>query len=502
VATDRHSKPVQHVAPSGNCKSSLSRSKAQAEFGQRASVYGARAALLVEDAVTNISSPRRSNRVVRHLALAVALASGTTVLAVPGLTDAAYAQKKKKKGDEAEAGKPVYTEAFVKAYQPVDAAIKAPGADLATLKPQVLALVPLATTPDEQLALGGMMFNTGIGAKDYPLQLQGAELMLSSGKVKPEELGRFNLIAFQIANQLNQYDKARTYLQKAIDLNYSAPNVTTSDLQMNMAELFFAENRNAEGLKYLSDAIAARKAEGQPVDAKWYRRGVQVAYSNEIVPQVYEFVQGWVVDFPTTENWRDAVNLTRNLNEYDGPVLLDLLRLGKEVDSLKDKNDFIFYIEAADTRRLPQEVKAVIEEANAKGAIPKGSDSWVEEQYKLASGLIAEDKAALPVLERDANAANAKLRTIIAAGDTFLSYGEYAKAAGFYERSLNLPDVDRNLALTRLGIAQIGMGNTEAARATFAKVEGPRAPIAMLWSAYAQQQSGAGAAAAGAATGM
>lgn len=453
--------------------------------------------------MTNMSSPRRTKtangRIARQLALAIALASGTAMLTVPGFTDAAYAQKKKKKGEEAEAPKAAYTEAFVKAYQPIDAAIRAPGADFAALKPQIVALSALAQTPDDKLALGGMMFNAGITGKDYPMQLQGAELMLGSGKVKPEEEGRFNVVAFQIANELKQFDKARAYLQKAIDLNYSAPNVSTSDLQMNMAEIFFSEDRFDEGLKYLGDAIAAKRAAGQPVDQKWYRRGVSVAYTREIVPQVYDFVQGWVSDYPTADNWRDAVNLTRNLNEFEGPVLLDLLRLGKKVGTLKEKNDYVFYIESADPRRLPSEVKAVIEEANAKGVIARGSDSWVDEQYKTVGSLVAQDKAALPSLERDASSPTAKLRTIIAAGDTFLSYGEYAKAAGFYERSLALPDVDRNLSLTRLGIAQIGSGNTAAALETFAKVDGVRAPIARLWSAYAQQQASAAPAAA---TGM
>lgn len=440
--------------------------------------------------MTNISSPRRSTRFVRHLAMAAALAGSTALIGMPGLTEPAHAQKKQKEDKQA-AGKPVYSKEFVAAYTPVDNALKAPGADLAAIKPQVMALLPLAVSPDEKMAVGGLVFNAGITGKDLPLQLQGAELMLESGKVKPEETGRFNVVAFQLANELKQYGKARSFLQKAIELNYSAPTVTTSDLQMNLAELYFAEDRNVEGLKYLSDAIAARKAKGETIDSRWYKRGVSVAYTNQIVPQVYDFVKGWVADYPAAENWRDAVNLTRNLNEFEGPVLLDLLRLGKQVGTLKDKNDYIFYIEAADPRRLPSEVKAVIEEANASGAIPKGSDSWVEEQYRAVNGLIVQDKAALPSLERDANAPTAKLRTVLAAGDTFLSYGEYAKAAGFYERSLSLPDVDRNLALTRLGIAQIGAGELEAARATFAKVEGQRAPIAMLWSAYAEQRAGA-----------
>lgn len=451
--------------------------------------------------MTDLSSPRRFNqapaRIARHFALAMALAAGTAVIAVPGFTGAAYAQKKKK-GEEAEAAKPVYTPAFVKAYQPLDAKLKAPGASVTALRGEIDALIPLAATADDKLALGGLLFNAGITGKDYALQLQGAEMMLASGKTKPEDTGRYHLVAFQLANELKQYDKARANLQKAIDLGYTAPNLSASDLQMNMAELYFTENRNEEGLKYLSDAIASRKAAGQPVDAKFYRRGVAVAYTNEIVPQVYDFVEMWVADYPSPENWRDAVNLTRNLNDYEGAVLLDLLRLGKKVGTLKEKNDVIFYVESADPRRLPSEVKSVIDDAYASGVIPKGSDSWIEEQYKAASGLVAADKAALPALERDANAAAAKLRTVMAAGDTFLSYGDYAKAAGFYEKSLTLADADRDTSLTRLGIAQLGAGNTAAAIDTFGKVSGPRAPIAKLWMAYAQQQAKA---ATGGATG-
>ena len=438
--------------------------------------------------MTNMSSPRRPARLARQFALAVALAAGTAVLAVPGFTGAAYAQKKKKGEEAAEAGKPVYTPAFVKAYQPLDAKLKAPGASVAALKPEIDALIPLAATADDKLALGGMLFNAGITSKDYALQLQGAETMLSSGKTKPEDTGRYYVVAFQLANELKQYDRARGHLQKAIDINYSAPNLSTSDLQLNMAELFFIEERNEEGLKYLNDVIAAKKAAGETVNAKLYRRGVSVAYENEIVPQVYDFVEHWVADYPTPENWRDAVNLTRNLNDFDGPVLLDLLRLGKKIGTLTEKNDYIFYVESADPRRLPSEVKSVIEDAYATGVIPKGTDSWIEEQYKSASGLVAADKAALPSFERDANAPAAKLRTVMAAGDTFLSYGEYAKAAAFYEKSLTLADADRDTSLTRLGIAQLGAGNVEAAIASFGQVSGARVPIARLWKAYAEQK--------------
>lgn len=444
--------------------------------------------------MTNFASPRRqSARLARQLALALALASGTALLTAPGFADAAHAQKrdKKKKGDKEEAPQAAYSKEFIAAYQPIDTALKTEGSDLSAVKAQLAAALPLAISPDERQALGGMFFNAGLKSKDTDLQLQGVEMMIASGKVDPAEIGKFNLMAFQIAASVNSYDKARSYLQRAIDMNYSTDTITTSDLQMNMAEQYFSENRNVEGLQYLSDAIAERKTQGLPVDTKWYRRGVSVAYTNEIVPQVYDFVTAWVIDNPEPENWRDAVNLTRNLNEFEPAVLLDLLRLGKRVNTLKDKMDYIFYIEAADARRLPKEVKDVIEAAQADGAIPKGSDSYVEDQLKIATGRIAGDRAELPALEKDASAAGASYRTVVAAGDAFLSYGEYAKAARFYEKSLSLAGVDRNLALTRLGIAQIAMGSPVAARESLAKVEGERSPVAKLWSAYAAQQAAA-----------
>ena len=53
--------------------------------------------------------------------------------------------------------------------------------------------------------------------------------------------------------------------------------------------------------------------------------------------------------------------------------------------------------------------------------------------------------------------------------------------------------VDVNKELTRLAIAQIGAGDYAAARASLARVNGARMPIARLWTAYAKQLEGAAA---------
>ena len=449
----------------------------------------------LEDELTDLSSiakqtsPRRpAHPMARHFALALALCAGTAMLAAPAFTDAAHAQKKDKKKDE---GKAQYSKEFVAAYQPLNTAVTAEGADVAALRPQIDALVALAASPDEKLATGGLVYNSGNKLGDRALQLQGMEMMLASGKLPPEDFTRYNFVAYQLANAVQDYPKSRRYLQTAIDNNFSTDTVSTADLEITMAESYFSAGEHAAGLDYLNKAIDARKASGQAVDAQWYRRGITVAYNNKVVPQIYDLVVDWLNDYPSAENWRDGINLTRNLNQFADAEMLDLLRLSRKAGVMSEKQDYLYYVELADPRRLPKEVKDVIDEAYAKGAVSK-DDIFVTDSLATATGRIKTDQAELPALEKDAAAASAGLRTVFAAGDAFLSYGQYDKAASFYEKSLGMAGVERNTALTRLGIAQTGMGNYAAAQETFTKIDGTRAPIAKLWATYAAQQAKGG----------
>ncbi|MFU7528623.1 tetratricopeptide repeat protein [Qipengyuania sp. ASV99] len=434
-----------------------------------------------------------SRKRASSLALALALASGTAVTVSAVVPAEANAQRnrdrdREKAAEESDGGG--YTDAFRAAYAPLDEALKAEGANAAALRPQIDALIPLLTTNDEKIAGGGLVFNAGLAASDRGLQLQGMEIMLSSGKVPIDQIARYNFIAYQLANEQRDYAKARRYLQGAIDNNFSTETVSAPDLQIAMAESYFASNELQQGFAYLERAISGRKAQGLEVEEQWYRRGVTVAYENEAVPTVYEFTSMWISEFPTAANWRDAVNLTRNLNTFQPGEILDLFRLGRKVGALQDASDYDYYVEAADARRLPKEVKDVIEEGYANQIISR-DNLFITEALEIASGRIAADRADLPALERDAMAGDAALRTVMAAGSAFLSYGDYAKAATFYQRALGMPGVDTAEAQTRLGIAQVGMGDYEAARATFNQVTGSRTPIAKLWVAYVNEREAA-----------
>lgn len=429
---------------------------------------------------------RQPRKPFSGLALAIALATGTAVVATGLMPGVAHAQSE----NEEKQQPPELSKEFREAFVPVQEAMNAEDTDMAALRPQVDQLVQLAQSKDEKFFTGNVAYNMGLGVDDKTLQMTGMELMLEGGRVPAEQLGRFNFIAYQLANNLGQLGKARTYLQAAIDNNFRTETIGRADLQIAMAESYFSADELQQGLDYIGGAIAERKAAGEDVPEQWYRRGITVAYDNELTSELYDMAAMWVVDYPSNTNWRDAINLTRNLNTFEGGEILDLLRLSRRVEAMGDVSDYEFYVEAADPRRLPKEVRDVIEEGYASGTVAR-DNLFLSEALELAEGRIETDKADLPALATDAMADDAGLRLVVGAADAFLSYDDFTKAETLYEKALGMPGVEEEEAQLRLAIAKIELGKYDEARDLLAKVEGNRAPIAKLWAAYADAQAGA-----------
>lgn len=428
------------------------------------------------------------------LVLAIALATGTAMIAGHIVPDAAHAQRKKKKDKEGEAPKADYSKEWTEAFVPVDEQLNAPGTDLASLLPKIDQILALSKTPDEQLQTGQLIYNIGVklgqsatddaGKNTAMVQrLRGMDMMIESGRVPIDAVGSYNYTAFQLASVLEQHAKARTYLQRAIDVNYSSEQATPADLIVAMAQNHFETDEYARGLDYLGQAIEAKTAAGQTVEEQLYQVGFSVAYRNDLRPQVYDWAIVRAQKFPTPVNWRDAVNVVRQLNEYDQQPTLDLLRLSRMAGVLDSKQDLIIYLETADARRLPQEVKDVVNQLNAAGSLDL-SDTYIVEQYCLADRRLADDRKELPIIEKEGMAPDASLLRVVGAGKALLNYSEYERAAPFFERALTIPGADTGEVLTLLGLTQVGMADYAAAKETFAKITGEREPIARVWLGY------------------
>ncbi len=412
-------------------------------------------------------------------------------IGVAGVHAPAMAQKKDKK--EQAAPKASYSKEFVAAYKPIETQANAAGADFNALKGLVPTFTAAATTPDDKAAAGRMVLMIGQKTNDYALALQGLEMMLASGRTDPASTGQLSFAAGQFAYNLKDYAKARTYTEAAIKAGYAE-----NDPQLFLAESYFADKQYAPGLKILSDAIAARKAAGQPVPEAWVKKGLASAYSNNLNAEAHQWALMYARDYPSQTSWGDAIAISVNTGRYENAEMLDLLRLARRTNTLRTKAMYLEYVDAADARKLPNEVVSVLDSGVAAKLVDNNVQ-MVKDARAAASSRIAADKAELPALVRDANAPSAKLVTVMAAGDTLLSYGRGAEAEKFYAKAATMPGANVPLVLTRMGIAQVDQGKFADAQATFAKVQGPRQQIANLWALYAAQKAAPAAAPAPAA---
>ena len=356
-----------------------------------------------------------------------------------------------------------------------DATVASLGSLLTAEKGLVDAAYAAATVPDDNLLAGNLAFELGKTGFDKTLQRRGLQSMVESGKMAPAEAARYNFFVGSLAFELKDYPGARKALQASAAAGYVDDNIDPL-----IAESYFNENQQAEGLKIL-EAAATRKGAAAPED--WLKQGVVVAYKAKLPEFASSFGSKLAAGYPTSKNWALSLAVVRDLNRFQSQENIDLLRLMLRTKSFSEARDYVEYIQAADPRRLPGEALKVIDLGLASGKL-SASDVFVSDNKAIAAGRIAADKASLAGLERDARAANATATTAMAAGDAFLSYDDAAKAESLYQLAMSRPGVDAPRVLTRLGIAQVDLGKFTDAAATFAKVDGPRAQIAKLWMSY------------------
>lgn len=442
----------------------------------------------------NLTVRNKSKRFGANLALAIALMGGTTLGSI-ALEAPANAQKD-------EAAQPQYSKSFREAYNPVNELVQGDAAAQAQAKAQIPALLAALETPDDRNAAGGMIYNLGVSLGDRELQYQGMRMMLDSGKVPAENIGRYNMTAYQISNSLENVENAREHLEAMIAADYSfeatmsdgtTRTLAPDDLRSMIATTYFEQDDLEGGLQYLKDQIEAREAANGTVPEAWITRGLATAYEGDNAAQAIDFADLYVAHYPSKTSWGDALAIHRNLMNYNNEEILDLLRLGLRTNSLREERDYAEYVEMADAIRLPGEVKEVVDQGIAAGIVDP-SNTYLSQAREEAASRIEADRGDLASYEAEARAANAKVNVVTAAADAFLMYDQPATAEELYKLALDKPGVERSKVLTRLGIAQTDQGKGSEAVETFAKVEGTRAPIARLWMAYAAQLGSSNAA--------
>ncbi|HEX7710231.1 MAG TPA: hypothetical protein VF418_04775 [Sphingomonadaceae bacterium] len=433
----------------------------------------------------------RRNRLARNFAFSLAVAgmgaAGMTALAAP-----AHAADKNKQ--DASEGKPQYTKAFVEAYKPLqdvvnkatDAASAEPGRAL--VQPMVAAIA----NDDDRMAGGSILLQLGLKLNDKELQQQGLTMQLDSGKVPADKQAVFNYYVGGMAWDKKDYATASKYLGKAYELGYRE-----NDIDWLVGETYFQQNQNAQGLAALKQMEQADEAAGKSLSEKAMRAALKAAYDAKDTAQIADWAAMVAQHYPRPDIWNIALSVVRDSYDLQPDEALDLYRLMRLTGSLKTKQDYVYYVDSADARKLANEVMPVLQEGISKGLL-NASDAYVADNLQVAKTNAPSDRSGADQMAKDARTA-ANGIAARAAGDNYLAIGEPAKAVEMYQLAAQKGGVEADRTQMRIGVAQAQAGNYDAARQSFQQVTGKRQPVAKMWLAYLASKQAPAAAAAPAA---
>ena len=431
--------------------------------------------------------------------VSTALAASFAFAALGMAATPALAQKKERPTKPAKPTKAVMSKEFIAIAAPLQLkvdAIKlakdkgaAGAAELATATAGAAAMMQsveaAAVSPDEKLGAGQLAVNLGGFIEDVAMRQRGVKLMLDSGRLDAAKVPEFQFYLGNFAYSNKDYATASSALAASVAAGYTAPEA--GEL---MVDAYARAGQPAQGLAALKQAVAAKRAAGQPIPEGWLKRANVVAYNAKLPAESMEWALTQVELYPSAFNWLGSAQLVRRFGNYGPTETIDLFRLMMRSGAFDNDpklvgNEYREYIQTADPRRLPGEVIRAIDKGTAAGAI---SGAFITESRTLAAGRMTADKASLPAAAAKAASSSSGLDAL-STGDAYLNYGDAAKAEALYTMALGKSGVDKDRVLTRLGIAQFDQANYAGARASFKQVGGARAPLARLWLALVNSKS-------------
>ena len=420
-------------------------------------------------------------------ATAMAAVLGCALMATA--TPAAAQKKEKPKKEEAAKGKQLSaSKDFAPALKKMTDANKVK--DAAALQAALAEGQASASTPDDKYLVGFYQLQLGILNKDQALQGQGLDVMLESGLTPAENVGVYNFYSGNFAYGAKNYTKAIQRLEAA-----KAAGSTESALSPMLMDSYLNGGQIDKGWEIAQAGIAAARAAGTKPSEELFVRPAQAFQKANRTNEMLDVLTMRVQDYPTPATWRNTLYILLQQSGGDKELNLDILRLMRATNSMTQRPEYLEYAALATEAGYPGEVVAVIKHGHNSGTIPK-TDTHFGGILESQTPRAASDAAAVAAdAAKPATLSNPKAAR--ATADALVGNGDATKAIPLYEAALAATPGDP-LVQFRLGVAQALAGQSDAAVASFAKVQGPRQRLAKLWAIRAK--AGAAPAAAPVAT--
>ena len=348
--------------------------------------------------------------------------------------------------------------------------------DAVNIPARVAAAQALAKTSDDKCFIGLMQQQAAVDRGDLKGLSTAIEAQLASGVVPATRIAMLYENLGRMQYNARAYADASATFERTLQI---APTAATAVIML--AETRVKQNRVADALPLYQKAIALETATGRKADQNWYKRSVSVAYDAKS-PLSYGLARDWIAAYPSAQNWRDAIRIHAAQSGLDNAGLIDMYRLARINRALAGEADYGRYAQVALAKGFAGEAKAMLDEGFAANAIDRNSAVF-KPLYAQATAKAAGDRAALGGQAKTALAGGAA-KPLMALGEAYFGYGDYAQAATMFRAAQGKTGVDAELANLRLGMALAANGDKLAAKAALDLVTGSRAEIARYWLAY------------------
>jgi tetratricopeptide (TPR) repeat protein len=325
-------------------------------------------------------------------------------------------------------------------------------------------------------------------------QLQEAtgplEFLIASKFTPPDELQKRVTQAAFLYYQLQQYDKAVDYGNRAVKDGYA-----TDQVQLVVAQSYYLKNDFKGTGTFVTGLVNDQIKAGMTPTNDMLQLGLSSAVKQNDDAGEAHWLELLVTYHPKAEYWQNLLDPLFRTKMPDRE-LLQLYRLSADVGNMKHGSDYAEMAQAALDAGSPGEAVAVLNKAFTDNSFADAAEKNRNQHLlETAKKQAAADEPTLAKAEADATAA-AGGDKLVGVGIGYFGYGQYDKAvkdiaAGLAKGATK----DTENARLLLGIAQFKAGSKDEALKTFGAVKGDASlqRIAALWVLHIKAPAAAAA---------
>jgi hypothetical protein len=341
-------------------------------------------------------------------------------------------------------------------------------------------------TPFEELKINEFLAYLEQRSGDNAGAAKAYEATLESGQLSQQQQQQ------RLDQIIKLYSTAKNY-PKVIQLGgrYLKDFGGNTDIALQVAQAYYIQKDYSHAIEATQNLIKIAAQNGKPAQEEWLKLLMACQYALNKDQDQMATLEQLLIHYPSQNYWRDML-IDVSKNSGSDRQNLEVFRLKLATGVLKE-SEYLEMAQLALAVGLPGEANKILDKGFASKTLGTGpnKDRELRMRDKAQKDQTA-DQAGLSALEKQAQAA-ADGEADVKLGDSYASYGDYAKAIeaikrGMSKGNLKAPDEAR----LSLGQAYMGAKRWGEATAQFKAVaaNSKLSRIAKLWAIQAQNSKG------------